>query len=139
MALSAFDDKAKPPREEDLVRVLDKAFPLWNDLKNRMTSRFAPLQEEWGCSSKSTGWGLRLKGEKRTVLYMTPCRGYFMASFALGEKAVRAAHEGGLPAPVLEIIAQAKKYAEGRGVRLEVRSAQDVLDVERLAIIKMAN
>ena len=62
-----------------------------------------------------------------------------MASFALGEKAVRAAHEGGLPAPVLEIIAQAKKYAEGRGVRLEVRSAQDVLDVERLAIIKMAN
>lgn len=41
--------------------------------------------------------------------------------------------------PVLRIIDSAKKYAEGRGARLEVRSAEDVCNVEKLAIIKMAN
>jgi hypothetical protein len=62
-----------------------------------------------------------------------------MASFALGEKAVKAAHESDLPASVLEIIDSAKKYAEGRGVRLEVRNAEDICNVEKLAVIKMTN
>jgi hypothetical protein len=62
-----------------------------------------------------------------------------MASFALGEKAVKVAHESDLPVSVLEVIDNAKKCAEGRGVRLEVRSAEDVRNVEKLAVIKMAN
>ena len=65
--------------------------------------------------------------------------GYFLASFALGEKAVKAVHESDLPVSVLDAVDGARKYAEGRGVRLEVRSAQDVRKVEKLAIIKMAN
>jgi hypothetical protein len=70
---------------------------------------------------------------------MTPCRGYFLASFALGEKAVKASHESDLPAWVLETIDTARPYAEGRGVRLEVRSERDVATVVKLATIKMAN
>jgi hypothetical protein len=68
---------------------------------------------------------------------MVPCEGYFLASFALGEKAVVAAHASDLPVSVLEVIDSAKKYAEGRGVRIEVRNPQDVSHVEKLAIIKM--
>ena len=139
MALSAFDEKTRQPQDDDLRTTLGKAFALWNQLKALIASRFAPVSEEWGFASKSTGWGLRLKGEKRTILYMTPCNGYFLASFALGEKAVKAAHESDLPESTLTVIDSAKKYAEGRGVRLEVRTAKDVLDVEKLAIIKMAN
>ncbi len=139
MALSAFDDKSKKPGEEDLAATLGNAFSLWNELISLVSSRFAPLSMEWGYASKSTGWGLRLKTEKRAILYMTPCEGYFLASFALGEKAVKAAHASDLPRSVLEAIDNAKKYAEGRGVRLEVRSAGDVRSVEKLAVIKMAN
>ena len=139
MALSAFDNKSRPPQDDDLAATLGSTFTLWNELKRLIASRFAPLSLEWGFASKKTGWGLRLKWEKRTILYMTPCRGYFMASFALGEKAVKAAHESDLPASVLEVIDSAKKYAEGRGARLEVRSAKDARNVEKLAVIKMAN
>jgi hypothetical protein len=139
MALSAFDDKSNPPRDHDLAATLGNTFVFWNELKRLMASKFSPLSEEWGFASKKTGWGLRLKREKRTVLYMTPCEGYFMASFALGEKTVKAAHESDLPVSVLRVIDGAKKYAEGRGVRLEVRSAEDVRNVEKLAVIKMAS
>ncbi|MGE5403235.1 MAG: DUF3788 domain-containing protein [Candidatus Doudnabacteria bacterium] len=137
--MSAFDDKSRQPQDDDLAVMLGSTFVFWNDLKRRISLRFSPLSIEWGFTSKNTGWGLRLKTEKRTVLYMTPCEGYFLASFALGEKAVKAAHRGDMPAQVLEVIDNAKKYAEGRAVRLEVRSAGDVCDVEKLAIIKMAN
>jgi hypothetical protein len=51
---------------------------------------------------------------------------------------VKVAHDSDLPATVLTVIDSATKYAEGRGVRLEVRKAQDVRVIEKLAVIKMA-
>ncbi len=137
MALSAFDGKSPQPQDDDLKATLRDAYPQWVALMELISSQYA-ASPVWA-SSKSGGWGVRLKTEKRTVLYMTPCKSYFLASFALGEKAVKAAHESDLPADVLAVIDSAKKYAEGRGVRLEVRTAADVRNIEKLAIIKMAN
>jgi hypothetical protein len=138
MALSAFDDKARQPTEADLAPVLKGSFVFWNALKARIAARFTPLSFEWGFAGKAYGWGLRLKHKKRTVLYMTPCEGYFLASFALGEKAVQAAREADLPSSMLETIESARKYVEGRGVRLKVASARDVRNIEKLAVIKMS-
>jgi hypothetical protein len=138
MAFSVFDDKSRQPTEADLARLLKSSFVCWNDLRERIASRFTPLTFEWGFTSKTTGWGMRLKHKQRTVLYMTPCEGYFLASFALGENAVRAAHDSDLPATILKVIDSAKKYAEGRGVRFSVTCAKDVRNIEKLAIIKMS-
>ena len=140
MAISAFDDKSKQPTDDDLKVVLGDTFVHWSGLRNQIAYIYA-ASPEWGFASKNTGWGFRLRAEKkkRVVLYMTPYKGYFMASFALGEKAVKAAHASDLPQSVLEIIDGSKKYAEARGVRLEVRSLEDVLNVVKIASIKMAN
>jgi hypothetical protein len=138
VALSIFDDKAKQPEDADLTRVLKRSFFFWNDLKTLIASKFAPLSVEWGFAGKAYGWSLRLKHKKRTILYMTPCEGHFLASFALGEKAINAAHNSDLPMSVLQRIDSATKYAEGRGVRMEVRNAKDVHHVETLAVIKMS-
>lgn len=139
MALSVFGDKAKPPTDSDLKTVLGKTHPLWLQLQDAIVADFAPITVEWGFAGKAYGWGLRLKAAKRAVLYMTPCAGYFLASFALGEKAVQAAHSAKLPAKMLSAIDAAPRYAEGRGVRLEVRSAADLRNIRKLADIKMAN
>jgi hypothetical protein len=138
MALSAFDDKSKPPQETELAAMLGSTWDLWEELRRSIGTRFVPLSEDWGFSSKSTGWGLRLKRDPRTVLYMTPCKGYFLASFALGEKAVAVARASDLPTWVLEAIETAPRYAEGRGVRFEIRSSEAVRCMEQLAVIKMA-
>ena len=138
MALSIFDDKSRPPKDAELATALKDSFLFWNELKRLIALRFKPLSMEWGYTSKTTGWGMRLKNKDRTILYMTPCEGHFLASFALGEKAVKAAHEDDLPVSVLNVIDNARKYAEGRGVRLEVRNGRDVRNVEKLAAIKMS-
>jgi hypothetical protein len=39
----------------------------------------------------------------------------------------------------LEIIDEAPKYAEGRGVRIEVRTKKDLEAVKQLAAVKMAH
>jgi hypothetical protein len=139
MAFSAFDDKASEPTDAEVAKVLGATSPLWIDLKALVASQFDPLAEDWTFSGKKWGWALRLKQKKRAVLYMTPSNGIFYVGFALGEKAVAAANTSDLPQSLLEIINGSQKFAEGRGVRLEVRSSADVDNVLTLATIKMAN
>jgi hypothetical protein len=119
--------------------MLGRAGALWARLHADLTSEFGPLAEQWSFSKTTNRWLLRLKRKQRTVVYLSPCRGHFLASFALGEKACAAAKDGGLPASVLAVIEAAPRYPEGRGVRLEVRSARDVSNVAELAAIKMAH
>ncbi|NIM49280.1 MAG: DUF3788 family protein [Gemmatimonadales bacterium] len=139
MATSAFDDKSAPPQAGELAAALGGASPLWDSLVAALASQHAPLSETWKFGGQKWGWTLQLKQRKRTVLYLTPCRGHFVAGFAIGEKAVRAAHQTDLPAAVLGAIDSARKYAEGRAVRLEVRRKRDLAAVEKLAAVKMAN
>jgi hypothetical protein len=139
VALSAFDDKALEPTEAAVAEALVGANNLWIDLRDQIASQYDPLAEDWVFSGKKWGWSLRLKHKKRTVLYMTPSTGFFYAGFALGEKAVAAANTSGLRRSLLKIINGSQKYAEGRGVRLEVWSAADLDNVIKLAAIKMAN
>lgn len=137
MAASAFGDKASPPRADQLHATLGRAARHWEAVVDRLGSAYPPLTETWKYGGQKWGWALRLQQPKRTVVWLTPCRGYFVAGLALGEKAVRAAHKSGLPAAVLTLIDGAKKYAEGRAVRLEVRTQKDVRIVEQVAAAKM--
>ncbi len=139
MATSAFGDKSSPPGTDQLVTALGRAARHWEALVERLGSQYPPLTETWKYGGQTWGWALRLQQRKRTVVWLTPCRGHFIAGFALGEKAVRAAHHSGLPAAVLTLIDGAKKYAEGRAVRLEVRTQKDARIVEQVAAAKMAN
>jgi hypothetical protein len=139
MALSAFDDKSKPPTPQSIKKVLGKSAIHWEDLVRFLASEYKPLTEKWGFAGKDWGWALRLIQKKRTILYMTPSRGHFLVGFALGEKAVKAAHASSLPGSILDLIDGAPKYAEGRAVRIEVRSKKAREAIKILASIKMAN
>lgn len=139
MALSAFDNKSRPPTDEELSKTLGATFRLWSNLQKQIIAALPGVFAAWGFTSKSTGWGLRLKTEKRVIVYMTPRDKCFLVSFALGEKAATAAHNSDLPGEVLETIDKAPKYAEGRGVRFEVKNAKQVSWIAKLARLKMEN
>ena len=139
MALSAFIDQAQSPSDERLGEVLGKSHRAWTRLLEAISQELAPVSLEWGFASATTGWGLRIRVKKRVIVYVTPNRGYFTVSFALGEKAVKAAHELGLPQSVLEVIEAAPRYAEGRGVRFVVRHLNQVPALVMLARVKHDN
>ncbi|MGZ5436916.1 MAG: DUF3788 family protein [Pyrinomonadaceae bacterium] len=136
MALSAFTDKAHQPTDKDLRSVLAKSYTAWVRLIELVSDRIAPILPVWGFASAKFGWSMRLKRKDRVILYMTPREDHFLVSFALGEKAVAAAHAHKLPATVLTAIESAPKYAEGRGVRIEVRQVREVSALATLAEIK---
>jgi hypothetical protein len=139
MAMSIFDDKLREPGAEELAEALGRTSGLCNELTAMIDERFDPVAREWVFSGKNYGWSLRLKQKKRAILYMTPCAGHFRVAFAFGEKAVQAALQSGLPADVQDLVNNAPKYPEGRGVRMEVKSRQDIRIAVKLAEIKMAH
>ena len=139
MALSAFDDRSRSPRAAQVKRTLGRTSGLWDKLKDHLESEYQPLSQRWTYAGQKWGWSLQLKQKKRTVLYMTPREGFFSAGLVLGERAVKAARESDLSDSALALIDSATKYAEGRGVRVEVKTKKDLDNVKKLASIKMAN
>jgi hypothetical protein len=77
--------------------------------------------------------------KKRNIVYLSPRSGSFMATFVLGDRAVAVARKSELPAHVLKMIAEAKRYGEGTPVRIEVSRAEDLAPVKILARIKVEN
>jgi hypothetical protein len=139
MALSAFDNKSRQPDADELRATLGRSSRCWTGLLAHAESRYPPLEKTWQFAGAKWGWSLRLKRKKRTILYMTPRRRHFLVGLVLGEKAVRAAHQTQLSASTLEAVDQAPRFAEGRGVRLEIRYKRDLEAAQKLAAVKMAN
>jgi hypothetical protein len=137
MAENAFAGHAEHPTERELALALGEAIGLWNELVAELRRDLKLDAEEWSSSSIKAGWSLRLKLKKRNIVYLGPRPGYFLASFVLGEKAVLEVRKSKLPAPILKMIDEAKRYPEGTAIRIEVRAPKDVSVVKTLAKIKM--
>ena len=135
MSPNAFIGRTKPPTDEELSTELGAARALWDEL---LTELALPIQE-WNSYSPKAGWSLKLKLKKRTIVYLAPCHGSFRVAFVLGDKAMEAARQLKLPKAVLKIIDEAPRYAEGTGVRLEIRARKDLAAVKKLAAVKLAN
>lgn len=133
----AFHNPSARPSEPDLAAALGPAGALWRRFIHDLPRACGPITNEWSFS-KAFGWTLRLKQPARVVVYLTPGDFSFLASFALGEKACKAIHQAEIPPEILAIIDAAPKYAEGRGVRIPVRTNTDVEAILRIAAIKVS-
>jgi hypothetical protein len=135
---NALIGKAAQPTETEVAAALGSTAELWNQLLDWLAEQ-GIVEQEWSSYSQKAGWSLRLKLKKRTIVYLSPCDGCFRVSFALGDRAVAAARQGGLSKSVLQLLDDAPRYAEGTGVRLMVKAPRDMAAIRKLALIKLAN
>ena len=138
LALSPFDNKAHEPGPSELRKVLGPSAQLWNQLISTIAKTHTPIKEVWNYGGPKYGWALRLKQKDRVVLYLIPQTKHFLVGVVLGEKAVKAVRECGVPASIMELIDNARVYAEGRGIRIPITTKQDIEAVQKLASAKMS-
>jgi hypothetical protein len=135
---NAFTGKAKRPTAKEVSAALGPSQSLWKRLLAELADEL-DLKGEWGMSSPKLGWSLRMKRDDRIIVYLAPLQGRFQASFALGDKAVQTALASGLPNSVVTAIHSATKYAEGKAVRFDVRSVEDLVAVKKIASAKLSH
>jgi len=139
MASSVFDDKSMKPDDIQLKKVLGKTFELWMKLIDYVKANYDPSIEEWNFSGQKWGWAFRMKHKKRTILYFTPLEGYFINGFVFGDKAAAVLEKSDLSENIKEELRNAKKYMEGRPLRVDVKKQTDIENIKMLIDIKMSN
>lgn len=138
MATNAFIGHPKQPSESELTKELGKKKLLWDEVLAEL-DRVGVSDLEWKSYSSKSGWVLKVIRKKRVIVYLSPMRGAFRASFVLGDKAIAVAKGAKLPAKILKLVSEGTKYPEGTAVRVVVNSRSDVSAAVKLATIKLAN
>lgn len=138
MALSVFDSGRAAPKPAELAVTLGRSAPHWESLIAWSGEAHAPIREVWKDAGAKFGWSLRLVRGERVVLYLIPQAGHFLVGVVLGVAAEAAARKRGLPQPVLDLLDAAPRYAEGRGIRVPVRTRAGLAAIRVLVDAKLA-
>lgn len=139
METNAFMDKAIQPDGRRLARVLGKKSPFWEAIKQHIVQKHGNFTEEWKFYNTKSGWTLKALLKKRNLFFFVPLQGAFRLAFVFGDRAVAAVEKSDLPENIKNELKNARKYAEGRGLRIEVRSQKDVEHIKKLIDIKVRN
>jgi hypothetical protein len=120
-----------------LVETLGGSIGLWSELVGAMAADYSPVESVWKPTKLEFGAVCLIKRKERTLAYLIPAAGVFEVSIVLGNRAAALALESDLRAATKNLVASARIYAEGRGVRFHIRSSDDVAAALRLVHFKM--
>jgi len=135
---SFFTDKNQVPTEDELKMALGSTYSLWNHLREYVHSLYPAVTDEWGFPGAKYGWSYRVKDSKRVILYLLPRDGYFKAAFNFGNKASEAILNSTISEKIRKDLGEARVYAEGRGIRIDVKDESLLNDIELLIRAKIS-
>lgn len=133
---STLIDKSLKPDDQILSVALGASFKSWTEIKNAITEEHGTTREEWKYYGAKSGWVLKLLLKKRNLFFLIPGDKHFTLGFVFGDRAVEAIEKSRLPAAMIREVKDARRYAEGRGLRIDVRNRTHVSHVLKLVDIK---
>ncbi len=134
---SIFTQKDIKPSKEDVEKALGSTFELWSLLVDFTKDANPVAFEEWKYTSEKYGWSFRISDKKRVLIYLLPRDKFFKVAFVFGQKAMDSILESDISESIVNELKLAKVYAEGRGIRIEVRDRSILNDIEKLINIKI--
>ncbi|CAM3477165.1 DUF3788 domain-containing protein [Flavobacterium longum] len=136
---SVFADKDLTPTNVDLEKAIGNTFTLWQEMVSCAMAAGVNRSAEWAYSGAKFGWSFRVKDPKRVIVYLLPRKGFFKIAMVFGQKATDAIMGSDVHESVKAELLAAKPYAEGRGIRIEVRDSLLLEDLKKLLVIKHLN
>lgn len=136
---SVFTDKNIEPTKNDLKKVLGSTEPYWHELLHFTKNLYPGATEAWHYSGEKYGWSFRSSDKKRVLIYLLPRSGYFKVAFVFGAKATEAILKSTVSEKIRTELSGARAYAEGRGIRIEVKDNSIIGDIKQLLEIKISH
>lgn len=136
---SIFLDKNKKPGKEELMEALGNTFDFWENLEAFTKANYPEAAAEWHFSGEKYGWSYRIKDKKRVLVYLLPRDKFFKTALVFGMKAVNQVLESDISESIKSELEAAKQYAEGKGIRIEVKDSQVLEDIQKLIRIKITS
>ena len=136
MATSIFDNKEIVPNDEDLEDILKSSLDVYNKLISFLKNEYGLLTTEWKFYSKKAGWTLRISNKKRNLVFFSPNEDYFLVTVNMGVKVSKIALDSDISDNTKDLIRQAKVYAEGISILIEVRNDKDLEDIKTILNVR---
>jgi hypothetical protein len=136
---SVFINKNEKPTTEELKKALGEMVAIWDDFVAFTHVNDPSSSDEWNFSGEKFGWSFRIKDKKRVIIYLLPRDKFFKVAFVFGQKATDQILESDVSDEIKAELKAAKVYAEGRGIRIEIRDNSKVEDIRKLIKYKIAN
>ena len=134
---SIFLEKTVKPTDKDLADKLDATYVLWQRLHDLVLSKYPKGIADWNFPGKKYGWSYRIKDNRRALIYFLPKDQFFKVAFVFGDKAINDIMKTGISDKIKEELNQAKKYGEGRGIRINIKNDSIFPGIEQLIDIKL--
>lgn len=139
MSASIYDEKLITPTNKMLEVDLLSTKKYLDEITSFIDTNYGYVKPEWKFYNKKSGWVLKLFNKKRNVLFVVPCKGYFRVAFTFGEKASELVFQNEiLPQFIKDELSNAKKYAEGKTIQVEVKKQSDFNSIIELIKIKLS-
>ncbi len=137
--LSIFPDKTIKPTEKVLAQTLASTYDLWVQIHDFVFEKYPNGQAEWNYPGKKYGWSYRIKDKKRAIIYFMPRDQYFKVASVFGQKTTDAVVQSDVASEIKIELEQARKYAEGRGIGIDIKDDVVIEDIKKLIEIKLAH
>jgi hypothetical protein len=138
MDKSVFMNKGTIPTDAEVEQLLGENISHWNDIVDFVVMRYPKAIKEWCYAGKNYGWSFRLKDKKRVIIYLLPRDNFFKVAFVFGQKATDMIMDSTISSDINKELASAKVYAEGRGIRIDVKGKLILEDIKKLIEIKLS-
>ncbi len=136
MSFSFFVDRTQQPSSREVLRVLGRATPAWQDLETHLAETYSLKGCLYFMYGVRYGWALRFRRGGRAFLAMYPNRGFLTVQIILSQAQVVDARTIGLPPYILKVLEAAKDYPEGRWLFIPVKSLEAVRQLRALIALK---
>lgn len=137
--MCVFSEKEIIPSEKELQIHLGESHVLWKDIHDYVLEEYPKGNTEWNFPGKKYGWSYRIKDKRRAIIYFLPREGYFKVAFVFGQKAFDVIMNSDIDENIKQELRDARKYAEGRGIRIDVNDEAVLHDIKQLVDIKLAH
>ena len=134
-----FSNKLIIPDEEMLASEIGETKKYFDQICRFIEEETGNLTPEWKHYGQKAGWALKLISKKRNLMFVGPEEGFFRIAFVFGDRAVEAIMKSSLPEAIKDELMNARKYAEGRGIRFEIRNESEMVSILQLIRIKIQN
>jgi len=137
MSENQFKNKDEFPTERRIKETIGASSSILREIRRYTLSSVGETKEEWKYYGVKNGWVLKTFYKKRNLFFIGMYDGYFRISFVFGERAVKTAMESEISKTLKKELSEARKYAEGQGLSLQVEDSHHFEDIKKLIDIKV--
>ena len=132
---NAAPDLASNPALDELA----DARPHWDAFIETASAISPDVNVQWKTYAGKTGRQCVIRLGEKNLAYLKPAEGSFLVSTALSDDAVAGLASAKLPKALVDEIAAAKKYPEGRPARVTVSTPATLKTAKSLLAIKVVD